>query len=707
MSEIIWQSVLDQLRQTMPHTAFNTWVADTRFLSSDGSVFLVGCQDVSACDWLNDRLLSTVERLLAGILNRSVTVSFVVASGQASEVGAGELEIADNEVQVEVVWDSAYEQIVRPEKAIAVNVYFLHQLRQIGPELGWLYIGFRQAAYSVGGRSGNRTARFAGKTVAALSGMSERTFWRRVGSKETWQRLTGLVNLVGEKPLWDEKSATPKRLPRKYSVAMTLPLTATDAKSLMRWIGAHWDNANPASTLELACKTPVEEIIPANAATVSDQSPMPVSQIIRELFSDDIPEANLKALTERLQMHLMPPGDLVMISLFFVEHVLPHLGAGPGWMLTILRDRCWVSPENGETRRRATVKGGYAEIAGWLGLERPLTVYEWLNGRHKSYLLSRESESGKKPNPKAGKFINSPLRVYLREVTGQKATNFREGQREFEILLEEIPPEIMAAIVAQKRPHLYGSDSIAPTELANDLYGIVSIGFTELADDLYGNDSIALTELSDDLYGNGRVFKLLSSLKPALKTLLKTTAAESFETPSSKMQKTVVVDKDWDLSSLFRANSVSAKSQRRMREAKVHATAFVSWILYGYTATGRGLTGLVGNAIRNVLESNSGAGGVCDTLAGYGPGKLTNLVAESLRGALITDQDFVSAFGGLTSVRKQELLARLGGQAVEVPEQKPDLPSVHKTTVTPEEAEQNRAAIEKAKQKLAAQERLR
>jgi len=119
------------------------------------------------------------------------------------------------------------------------------------------------------------------------------------------------------------------------------------------------------------------------------------------------------------------------------------------------------------------------------------------------------------------------------------------------------------------------------------------------------------------------------------------------------------------------------------------------------------LTDLVGNAIRNVLESNSGAGGICDTLAGYGPGKLTNLVAESLCSALITDRDFVSAFGSLTSARKQELLARLGGQAVEVQEQKPDLPSVHKTTVTPEEAEQNRVAIEKAKQKLAAQERLR
>jgi hypothetical protein len=133
----------------------------------------------------------------------------------------------DETLQIEAVWESAYEQVVRPEKVIALNAYFIRHLRLLGPELGWMYIGFRQAAYSAGGRNGQRSARFTGKAIAALSGSTERTFWNRAARPETWQKLAGLVNLVDEKPLWDETSPTPKRLPRKYAVSMTLPLTRT------------------------------------------------------------------------------------------------------------------------------------------------------------------------------------------------------------------------------------------------------------------------------------------------------------------------------------------------------------------------------------------------------------------------------------------------------------------------------------------------
>jgi hypothetical protein len=426
-------------------------------------------------------------------------------------------------------------------------------------------------------------------------------------------------------------------------------------------------------------------------------------------------------------------------------------------MLTILRDRCWVNPENGETRNRVMVKGGYAEIAGWLGSDRPLTVYEWLNGKHKSYLLSKNSDNGKKPNPKAGKFINSPLRIYIREVVGQKAVSFRDDPREFDVLLAEIPQEIMAAIVLQKRPCLYGIDSIAitevadglygtdsigvtevadglygtdsivVTEVADDLYGIDSIGFTEVAHDLYGIDSIAVTELAHDLYGTGRVFKLLSSFKPALKTLIKTTTVNSgnLETLLPEMQKpVVVVDKDfktkpteivdtlepacvdsssatlqspeepetenhvgndpWDLSTLFRANGVSQKKHKQLLNSGVVGSAFVSWILYGYTPEGKGLTNLVGNAIQSTLDSpETGAGGICDILAGYGPAKLTSLLADNIRGTALTDRRFLSAVGQLSIPQKQGLLLRLGLNPADIPERIESVP-VYDRPASPE-----------------------
>ncbi len=79
MSEIIWQSVLDQLKATMPRSAFDTWVADTHFVSSNDTLFLVGCRNAGSRDWLESRVQTTIEHLLAGMMNRSATVSFVVS----------------------------------------------------------------------------------------------------------------------------------------------------------------------------------------------------------------------------------------------------------------------------------------------------------------------------------------------------------------------------------------------------------------------------------------------------------------------------------------------------------------------------------------------------------------------------------------------------------------------------------------------------
>jgi hypothetical protein len=658
-----WQSVLAQLKAEMPSTLFETWVADTQYLSSADGLVSIVCRNKFTRDWLENHIQSRVSTLLEKLLDCSLEVRFVIANDQADEA-----EPVDGEVQVEAIWDAVYEQVVQPEKVIALNAYFLRHLRELGPELGWMYVGFRQAAYSAGGRNGTRAARFTGKSIVALSGTPERTFWFRAGVGETWKRLDGLVQPVDEKPLWDEKSKTPKRLPRKYSVAMTLPLTPADAQALMRWIALHLDEAGgPARVLKQACETPLTELIPVTAESRVDDKPVAVSKIVRDLFAEEIPEMELNALAEQLRIHLMPPGDLVMISLFFVEHVLPYLGAGPGWMLTILRDRCWVNPESGETRNRVTVKGGYAEVASWLGLERPLTVYEWLNGKHRKMLPAKgkNGEKAQKPNPKSGQYLNPGLRMYVREANRSKALAFSNGQRDFELLLDEIPAEIVNAAIRGEPLFPLGSDP--------NLYVNCSIGFTRIADDFYANCSIDFTRIAEHLYATCRVFKLLSSLKPALKTPLKTSTGNSqnLETPTPEMQKTVVVDQ-WDLGLLFRANGVSRKKQQQLFNSGATGLAFASWLLYGYTLAGKGLIDMVGNAIQSTLSTpNSGAGGVCDLLAGYGPIKLTSLFTDSLRGTMVADRYFLSAFGHLTVTQKQELLMRLGQKPVEAPERFP------------------------------------
>jgi chromosomal replication initiator protein len=76
--EQAWQATLGQLQMEMPKASFNTWVRDTEFISYEDGCFIIGIQNSYARDWLESRLTSTVKRMLAGIINRTVEVRFVV-----------------------------------------------------------------------------------------------------------------------------------------------------------------------------------------------------------------------------------------------------------------------------------------------------------------------------------------------------------------------------------------------------------------------------------------------------------------------------------------------------------------------------------------------------------------------------------------------------------------------------------------------------
>jgi len=98
-AEQAWQSVLGQLQMEMPRASFDTWVRDTRFLNYDDGLMIIAVRNAYARDWLENRLMSTVSRLLAGMMDRAVDVRFVVAnlndvmeSDESAEVG----EISDS-----------------------------------------------------------------------------------------------------------------------------------------------------------------------------------------------------------------------------------------------------------------------------------------------------------------------------------------------------------------------------------------------------------------------------------------------------------------------------------------------------------------------------------------------------------------------------------------------------------------------------------
>ncbi len=81
-----WQAALGQLQMELPRATYDTWVRDAELLTHEDGSYVIGVKNAYARDWLEDRLLTTVKRTLAGISGRTVEVRFVVWQGKQETV---------------------------------------------------------------------------------------------------------------------------------------------------------------------------------------------------------------------------------------------------------------------------------------------------------------------------------------------------------------------------------------------------------------------------------------------------------------------------------------------------------------------------------------------------------------------------------------------------------------------------------------------
>ena len=76
--EQIWQAALGQLQMQMTQATYDTWVKDTRIVSQDNDQLIIGTKSAYAKDWLENRLFTTINRTVTGILGYPVEIHFVV-----------------------------------------------------------------------------------------------------------------------------------------------------------------------------------------------------------------------------------------------------------------------------------------------------------------------------------------------------------------------------------------------------------------------------------------------------------------------------------------------------------------------------------------------------------------------------------------------------------------------------------------------------
>jgi chromosomal replication initiator protein len=79
-----WQATLGQLQMEMPKATFDTWVKGTELINHQQNIFTIGVQNAYARDWLENRLTTTTEKMLTGIMDAPQAISFIIRSTDES-----------------------------------------------------------------------------------------------------------------------------------------------------------------------------------------------------------------------------------------------------------------------------------------------------------------------------------------------------------------------------------------------------------------------------------------------------------------------------------------------------------------------------------------------------------------------------------------------------------------------------------------------
>ena len=587
-----WAQILRSLQEEMPRASFQTWVADIEVLSLSGDVLTLGARNAYARDWLESRLTKTVERMLVGILNRTIAVRFV--ESQPPEFPDEEEDEAPQQVQIEPVQYIDYEQVVQPHKQVVVKGYLRRLAVEIGAKAVWLYTGFHQAAWR-GGKAGMLMVR--SRDVLRFSGISDGAFWRLMRDPDMRARLAGLVERVDPLPVrlfQRGRDGRPHRAPARYRVFLTPRLTRRDAHALYQALTAgmteHGSLQNALQAL-LAHPNLLDGILPA-ATDRTEVEPHfsqlhTVMEVARAAAGTDLDEATLK-LCQELHRRTVDCLGEIHIRHYFIEQVMPALQLSPAqaWLVTVARDMAYLNWRTGERRERVTFPGGYVEMAALAGIARYKTVQEWFS-------------AGWKASNKGGDIAR-----FFSELDGQDAPgDLRTASmpRTYRVLLDEpvldagggIKPDANGGIMAD------ADGGIKQTPMA----GLVDADGGIMVD------------------ANGGVKNTLTT---AQNTKKKTTS-----TPHHAANPAAGADAPlfWELKPLLQRNLVHPKVQRELLELEASVQGFVSWVLFACSPAAARLNDPLGYALSQVrAEPLSSAGGLFDRLAALPPAELLHLI---------------------------------------------------------------------------------
>jgi len=657
--EKAWQAAVANLESDMSRATFSTWVKPTHLVEFSDDTFVIGCINAYGRDWLSDRLTTTLQRFLTGVLNREAKVRFVVCEQKvddednlAQEENQDQEDDEENPIDLDIHYSSIRNILLEPGRVVRLPVYNLRWLSYVGSQVIFLVMALWQEYYLASGgkgRKGSCKVSVRAERICQWAGISRAQFFRLLqpGSSLGW--FTRKIDTDHEV---DKRSGRAKKSSNKYELFES-PLTPGDAEDLKTFLLSHGIQDSPQSALQLAINANPKEILhfPVRLPPEDFSKMIPrhltVQDVIRELVGHRL-DGELGNLADQLADRLVTQGDFILVTWYFLKHWLPVLGADAAMFVLVLRDLCYFNDETGEIRDEVWMDGGYEAIANRLGINNPRVVANWLpvrigRGKRKDELSDRTVEELSRRQR-----LQDLLSLFV-ERTDHRINS--EGNYGWKFKVQRVDPlTSQHQTIQQATSSLFAKaenqNVLAELDswisyLDNDCFEtlkqepMVVLRLSDLTNDCSETLKSILNDCLEtlDLQANDcfeTLLKILKSFKDSLKDKDTSSTQDSSISQNDPSSQSVAVVTDsegnWSLDKLLaRADK---KNRSVLIEQEKSAIPFVSWLIHG--ASQSSIQNPYSLAIAK-LKENPGisAGGASDRLAAIPPRELVRLIEHS------------------------------------------------------------------------------
>ena len=260
-----WQAAITNLQAEMSRAAFDTWVKPSWLMEFTDETFIVGCGNSYGRDWLADRLTSTLERFLAGVMNASVKVRFIVAEEDPEPLddpyqAKSDTNIPDDLPELDVLYGSIRDNLIEPNRVVRLPTYFLRWLPYVQAQTIFVVMALWQEHYLASGgktQRANPKVSVRAEQVCQWAGISRAQFFRLLqpGSGIYW-----FLKKSETDHEMDVRTGRAKKSSNKYTLFDT-PMTPGDAEDLQAYLLDHGIAESPVLALQQAIAADPKSIL--------------------------------------------------------------------------------------------------------------------------------------------------------------------------------------------------------------------------------------------------------------------------------------------------------------------------------------------------------------------------------------------------------------------------------------------------------------